>query len=321
MPKLSNISPSLNVNDMTNKMKKTKTDYASGASAKTDSSSITENLPPVTPEEEKNAVAFKQALQPKQKPKTTKKSLTEKETPSLKEQPQSSAGVKTKGAKTQEPPNKKELTQAQTKNIKNQQANKFLANKPQADKLKSQQETEMPIEKKAKLKKDDDKKTDVKIDAAPQNNNTQTTTAPSSNKEIQQVKTEQVAQVIQKASARVLLARGDGASDVRLRLDLNDSLLPDTHLVAEKSADGGLSLTFTSDNPETQSLLQTLESGLKQHLVQTQNLPIHISANNSDGQIFLQADATPQSNEQNFSNPQDKKPDWESVEDRLKENE
>jgi hypothetical protein len=107
---------------------------------------------------------------------------------------------------------------------------------------------------------------------------------------------------------------------VRLRINLNDSLLPQTDLVAQKSPDGGLTLAFTTDNPEAHQLLTRLGEGLRTHLAQTQAVPIHIQGANTQGQIFLQADASPNSG-QNFSDQsqQQPKPDWESVEDRLKD--
>lgn len=147
-----------------------------------------------------------------------------------------------------------------------------------------------------------------------------TSTAPA---EVSQLKTERVAQVIEKASARILLSQGQEVSDTQVRIELHDSLLPETTLTAQKSPDGGLQLTFATDSPEASALLGKLQQGLGKHLSQTQNMPFHIQAVNSQGQVLSQTDALPERGGggagQNFSGQSQHKPDWESVEDRMKD--
>ncbi len=294
-------------------------------------SEVTQNIPQPTEEEKEISRTFKQALQPE---KTSPKKLQGNE-------PQGEKSQREKPKQTQ-PQNKKTSSQLEAPLPREQKKTK-----PQVKNIKqpSQQKNITPKE----LKKETQDKTKSKLDSNTQEASPQETpigiplsaTNPAPNTpidapaptpakmEITQIKTEQVADVIQKASARVLVARGDGAGDVRLRLEMNDSLLPDTQLVAEKSPDGGLALTFTSDNPDTQKLLNTLQSGLKQHLAQTQPFPVHISATDTQGLLLFQTDTLPQINagtnteagaQSASDNPQSKKPDWESVEDRLKEN-
>ena len=286
-------------------------------------SEVTQNIPQPTEEEKKISHTFKQALQPKKTaPKEPQGEELQGEKPKQ-NQPQSK---KTSNQLDASLPREQKKIKPQVKNPKQPSQQKNITPKEiKQDKTKSKLDSN--------TQEASPQETPIGIPLSATNpapNTPIDAPAPAPAKmEITQIKTERVAAVIQKASARVLVARGDGSGDVRLRLEMNDSLLPDTHLVAEKSPDGGLALTFTSDNPDTQKLLNTLQSGLKQHLAQTQPFPVHISATDTQGLLLFQTDTLPQINagtnteagaQSASDNPQNKKPDWESVEDRLKEN-
>ena len=121
---------------------------------------------------------------------------------------------------------------------------------------------------------------------------------------------------IEKASQRILLARGDGAQNASLRIELHDNLLPQTQLIAQKQPDGSLNLTFTTNNPQSAHLLLQAQNGLAAHMRQTQNFNVNIDLANEQGQPLFE----PNTADQNTPDQQNKKPDpnWDQVEAHLK---
>ena len=126
---------------------------------------------------------------------------------------------------------------------------------------------------------------------------------------------------ITNASQKIMLSRADGAQNATLRIELNDDLLPQTQLTAQKMPDGSLNLTFATDNPQSAALLQQAQSSLAAHMQQTQNINVHINLTNEQGQPVHDQ---PQNQTGQQNNPQDqqqnKKNDlnWDQVEAHVK---
>ena len=121
---------------------------------------------------------------------------------------------------------------------------------------------------------------------------------------------------IEKASQKILLARGDGAQNASLRIELHNDLLPQTQLTAQKQPDGSLNLTFTTNNPQSAHLLLQAQNGLAAHMHQTQNFNVNIALTNEQGQPLLEQNAS----DQNAGDQKNKKPEpnWDPVEAHLK---
>ena len=121
---------------------------------------------------------------------------------------------------------------------------------------------------------------------------------------------------IEKASQRILLARGDGAQNASLRIELHDNLLPQTQLIAQKQPDGSLNLTFTTNNSQSAHLLLQAQNGLAAHMRQTQNFNVNIDLTNEQGQPLFEQNTA----DQNTPDQQNKNPDlnWDQVEAHLK---
>ncbi len=121
---------------------------------------------------------------------------------------------------------------------------------------------------------------------------------------------------IEKVSQKILLSSADGAQNASLRIELNDDLLPQTQLTAQKQPDGSLNLTFTTDHPQSTHLLLQAQSGLTTHMQHSQSLNVQITLVNEQGQPLSEQNTA----NQNQSDQQNKKPepDWNQVEAHLK---
>ena len=125
--------------------------------------------------------------------------------------------------------------------------------------------------------------------------------------------------LVQKASQRVLIAKGDGAQNVKMRIDLRDELLPQTSLSVEKQSDGALKMIFTTQNAQSANMIGQMQQGLAQHLKQTQNISAQIILQNQNGEpIKSSPNRDSDENQQNPKN-QPNQTNWDIVSDRLKE--
>ncbi len=118
---------------------------------------------------------------------------------------------------------------------------------------------------------------------------------------------------ITKVSQKIMLSRADGAQNASLRIQFDDSLLPQTQLTAQKLPDGSLNLTFTTNNPQAASLLHMAQTSLIAHMQNTQNLDVKINLRNEQGQPLQE-----QMQEQADQQKKKSAPDWDQVEAHVK---
>ncbi len=89
---------------------------------------------------------------------------------------------------------------------------------------------------------------------------------------------------VQKACQRILIARGDGAGDVSMRFTLSSDLLPQTVLNASRAPDGALQMVFESASPESQNFLAQHAAALSRHIQENTGQPVRIEIAAEDGQ-------------------------------------